>query len=216
MLFTLGNGWTFIGEYQMGEWFFIAPFEETVEKKAGPGKGWWAPPKGTHTAGAQAGAKAKPSGPRPSWAGGEGVRVQGYDVYPGKYAATKKKWAVSEKGELSLWASSPEQAVAAHEKSKVDVMHRRKRHKAFKEDVGRAKTGDKKAFQRVAGSTSTIPTGVAIDALRELGLRAKDAKAIVNRMGIYGESARGTVYRSVDELYARYIKTIKPLTEKPK
>ena len=145
---------------------------------------------------------------KPSWAGEQHQRIDGLDVYNGHFGATKAKWAVGDaRGEMaSNWEDTPRQAVDDMQKRQVEREHNIKLDALRQEHIVKIKAGDQAAFRALAGS-DTVSTSGAVGILRMLGYRDTDAKKVVGRLRMTGESRAGTIFYGTDELRDRYFAT---------
>ena len=177
-------------------------------QKGGPGSGYHGhagrPGEvGGSAVGTGGGAGSAPLG-KPTWAGDEGQEVDGFRIHRGKFELTKNRYAVvTDDGQPSSWEDTPEKAVRAHQARQQGAAESRRQHEAYQGRIAKIRSGDWSEWNKITGGRN-ISSSKANSILRDLGLSDKDARKIISRMGIMGESSMGTVYRDPEELLQRY------------
>lgn len=146
-------------------------------------------------------------GTKPTWAGSESTQHDGETLHRGKFALNANKWAVDTGNGPGPFRDTPQEAVHAHRQVLAAGESNRQSNQARNaamDAIRQNKPLSSAQIGAIAGGGKNVTRTAAHGILRELGVPEKDAKVIVGRLGMYGESSGGASYHSVDELVKRY------------
>jgi 2'-5' RNA ligase len=146
----------------------------------------------------------EPPKPAPAWAKpGSSRVVDGETVWQGKFALTKDQWKVEQQG--GNWEDTPEAAVADYRKGLKQVEAAREQEGRMTEAAERIKAGNvtDADIKTLTGRGFRVSTQAADAMLRRLGLRATDARTVINTVGDIDTTAGGANIYDARDLIAK-------------